>query len=531
MSKNNDYILTLLSKHKALLSSDLITLLVSNYNLSSTAARQAIFRAFKSGKILRYGNFRYSSNVYIYIPFDVHKKEVKSAIIKIWQTIDKPIYRLLSILNSQKFLFEEEYLKILGVPINSKGETRRTATQIIDSLLDVDIIDDHYYEDNYGDNHHVISLRKNWLGANYKDVEEIDLLRRYNQLNLTNLVLKDSISFFSYIGFIGWNSEKIFSIKDHDLFSNYYFDAYSASFIRGNFHYNDDNEKKGTTVLFSSTIYRQYTMYDFQAFKAALQNVESKYRKKTNVPKIIPIIICKSMQSDAFREAKVSGYIIVTLGTIFGKKISDNIDNILSTKSADIMKADPKVLESLASKDGAMNNLRGALFQYMIARILTSIVPNADLQIETKHKDPSDKQKCCECDIIIALTNSDNDKDLFVFELKCFSDTKNVSLGKDQNEADSVKKFFEKTRTILKSEIGNRKQKVIPIFISSTNFQEDAIQYMDNQKNLKKILTMYPSIRDLTEGNLYINRKRLIEIITSYNNLKDIDKTMKMLLD
>lgn len=526
----NSDISDLLIKYGALYSSDFVKKLVDLNKYSDNAARQSISRAYKAGKIKRFGEFKYTKNRYIYVlngnP-SIHTKN--RALFKIWKKYDPAVFRLLSILEVHSFLFEEEVLKILAVPVVNDGR-KRTSNDILSSLAKVNIIDRNTFFDEERNNHTYYTLKKVFSVKSIKNFDDSDLQKRLNQIKLSMLVLRDSISFFSYFGFLGWHSEKVLDIDENLFFSKYSFDAYAASYMRGNFYFDKFSKKKGTTVLFSIILYRQYTLHDYEAFKKSIIDVESKYNEKNNIPKIIPVIICKSMDKTAFDDAKVNGYLVATIATIFGKRIENALNQVLISKTSDLIDASGEVKEIL----GQLNNLRGKLFQYLISRILVANIPGINLQFEKKYSyKRKDNQKLnCECDIVFDVINSDGVYNKYVFELKCFRDKTHISLGENCNEPNSVKKLFEKVKPIVEHNMqygdNGSKSFVIPIFVTNTSFRQDAIDYMDNPNNfvkIKKEIQKDHILDNLTGGKLYIDKNRL-EKLVSNNNMKDVRDTL-----
>nr|WP_012881168.1 hypothetical protein [Lacticaseibacillus paracasei]AAW81287.1 hypothetical protein [Lacticaseibacillus paracasei subsp. paracasei] len=89
-----------------------------------------------------------------------------------------------------------------------------------------------------------------------------------------------------------------------------------------------------------------------------------------------------------------------------------------------------------------------------------------------------------ECDIIV---KDENTSTLIVFELKAYTTSK-IKLGKDQDEKDSVKKFFESTLQAVKKSEEPNFQRIVPVFISLSGFEEAAINYMDQKKKYLRFM-------------------------------------------
>ena len=70
-----------------------------------------------------------------------------------------------------------------------------------------------------------------------------------------------------------------------------------------------------------------------------------------------------------------------------------------------------------------------------------------------------------------------------MFELKAYT-TSRIKLGATEDEKNSVKKFFLSTTKAV-SDCEGKQMSIVPVFISMSGFEDDAIEYMDKFESKK----------------------------------------------
>ncbi|EPC49047.1 hypothetical protein Lpp7_13617 [Lacticaseibacillus paracasei subsp. paracasei Lpp7] len=112
--------------------------------------------------------------------------------------------------------------------------------------------------------------------------------------------------------------------------------------------------------------------------------------------------------------------------------------------------------------------------------------------MEMGYKDIRMNQKYCsntgkkrECDIVV---KNELEHYLIVFELKAYT-TSRIKLGATEDEKNSVKKFFLSTTKAISDSEG-KQLSIVPVFISMSGFEDDALEYMDKceEKNASKVM-------------------------------------------
>lgn len=98
-------------------------------------------------------------------------------------------------------------------------------------------------------------------------------------------------------------------------------------------------------------------------------------RSLKNVGRCLSFIIAESYSSDAFLLAKSKGVIPATPETLFGAEVASGFRQLIEVMAeAGQSSIDPEVLDQLFNRlakfEGAVGNLRGALFEYLVADIV-----------------------------------------------------------------------------------------------------------------------------------------------------------------
>jgi hypothetical protein len=414
---------------------------------------------------------------------------------------DKLSYRLIELLNIKPVITYEEASKIIGAPIEKivgdihhKGE-RRSFLDIIKNLETLKII-------NVNEHHKIISL------PTIKITDEIA-----KQLSITsiisNKILNDTLMLLSKIGIIGWDAFFIKSYSDREYFNGYYFNAVAYSYTYCDYYIDSNKRKKGRPCFIDVIIDREVKEFDIIGFKTRIQNVRGMYKEKTRVT---GILIVKSLDNNSLRLARKIGLVIIHLKNFWGSSISlpESLDSLNDSKIS-------TYISSL--KDERLNNVKAALFNILVDNWLKNYG-----YLNTKISDTFkvDREEC-ECDITYNTTDR---KTVFIFEVKAYKKNKKIKLGSSKDDKDSIKRFFERTKSIVEKSIKDD-VKVVPIFITTSNFEEDAKLYMDNQKKILNIFKQNEKgLFDALGGKLYIERNKLIQLLKD-KNLTESAKIIK----
>lgn len=106
------------------------------------------------------------------------------------------------------------------------------------------------------------------------------------------------------------------------------------------------------------------------------------------IGRLFPIFIAHRYTSDAFQKLREIGVIPATPAALFGEDVSEGLRTLLSTLR-DIAghSVHPEKFEMLFSNlsrlEGAVQTMRGAFFEYIVADLLRKTIPNAQLKMNT----------------------------------------------------------------------------------------------------------------------------------------------------
>lgn len=153
------------------------------------------------------------------------------------------------------------------------------------------------------------------------------------------------------------------------------------------------NEKPGfllADILLGNSIYKN----DVDFFVEKIKHIQS----FKNAPRIIPFLIVDDLDKDALALLKQRGIVIGFIGELFGQKYAETLKElvtILTNAGASLKKNPDKYLDLIKQlkiyNEGLVNNIRGALFEYMVGHIHTASCQSLDLgreifENEAKHE-------------------------------------------------------------------------------------------------------------------------------------------------
>jgi len=121
-------------------------------------------------------------------------------------------------------------------------------------------------------------------------------------------------------------------------------------------------------ILIGTTIYEN----DVRFFIEKLGHIQS-YK---NAPRIIPFLIVDDLDKKALSLLKQKGVVVGFIGELFGQKYAETLKElvtILTNAGANLKQSPEKYLDLIKElkryNEGLVNNIRGALFEYMVGHI------------------------------------------------------------------------------------------------------------------------------------------------------------------
>lgn len=497
--KIEEEIKSLLSKNGPLSSKNITSLLSNKLNQSKNNIKVSIHRnRYKISNLgIKISNTTFKHNEHIFYLKDNHD-QLEKKIVKDYGW--SPAGRILKALFINSFLFSSEYYKISG-RTSSSQKGHKSVNSYINELVKDNILE----VVNEGEVRQYIKFNENLNKKFHITIDKNELEKRRSLLSFQYSLVADIILKFRKMGIISWNMAKFYNpLKDNIndfTFKNTFFDAFGFCFLNGISSINNKKEKVPVPLVINSIIYRTVNDFDIKSFEEATDNLNFSYNKKV----IRVLVYGKPLGKKLFKKAKYLGILLISADDILNGSL-EHLLEIVQNKDLSIEK-----LEEISAKNiGFSNNVKADLFNYSIALYLRHI-NFQNVSINKKYKD---NKKERECDIVVLDVENEI---CLLFELKAYKNSK-IKLGKNKDSPDSVKKFFESTAVLVSIKTY---YKVIPIFISSSGFEDDAINFMDKRKKDLRILkNSYSDDHKLFPQKNHYDGKELLKSIKNFKALK-----------
>lgn len=517
MAKYEEYCIEILKKHGPLLGSELNQFLVEKAGVTKNNARQIIRRLKLQDFFSSTDPVKFQHNqVLYYLPTQSLKSKLRKVLPDHAITLQR-VYQ--SLVEEQGFLLWTEFAKISAGVVDSTKSERKTAEGIFDDLYQLGIV----IEIGEMNGIPVVIADKKWVPN--MDSSQQAMHKRVQDLSFNQQFTQDLLVWLEKMNFIGWNSSYLTSIDDYDTgYNGFYFDAVSYSFLWGLYRTNSRDElyepalqKAGSPVVVESILHRETKRHDITGLINRVSNLYGRTKPSINF-KIIPICFVESIQKDAYDLARARGIMVMSLRDVFGTKLAESLKAI---RDIDPQNIDPEHLASILNnaidtgQDGKFGSLKGYVFNFLIASIFSEYGHKP--RIGEKYQDPI-TMKQCECDIVVEVDNNS----VIVCEVKGYNSHIEVQLGDTEEDSDSVKKFFEKTCRIVGNQLGKT---VIPVFITSAGFSEEAILYLKQKNESKKMKRL---IEDYNfPSSIYYDRKSLMKLFGNKEKFTEHKRVIK----
>lgn len=517
MAKYEDDCIAILKSKGPLLGSELNKFLIERSGVTANNARQIIRRLKNQGAFSSTDPVKFKHNEVLYfLPSQNLKKKLKEVFPDHAVTLHR-VYQAL--VEEQGFLFWSEFAKISAGVVDSSKSERKTANAIFDDLYKLGMVKD--IEDYNGIP--IVVANKKWVSN--VDASTTNKHKRNLDLSFSQQFTKDLVEWLEKMNLIGWNSSHITHVDDYEKgYNGFYCDAISYCYLWGLYRtnnkdelYDPSREKAGSPVVVESILHRQTKRHDISGLINRVSNLYGPVKQDNNF-KIIPICFVDSIESDAYELARTRGIMIMQLGDIFGTKI---VESLKAIRQIDPQNIDPtslaKILDNASEtgQDGKFGSLKGYVFNFLIASVFSEY--GLRPQIGVKYEDINSDRKC-ECDITVTI----DEKHIIACEVKGYNKGSQVKLGDSEDEDDTVKKFFERTCKIIQNRTGKT---VIPVFITSAGFSVDAVQYLEQKNNGKKMK------RILEEHNfpssVFYDREALLKIFSNKQKFTEHKRVLK----
>lgn len=517
MSKHyKDVCIKILKENGPLLGSELRTLLMKKEaKITYDNARTIINRLKRNGDILSTDPVKLKHKELIYfLPFHSLKAKIKNLKPE-HSTIIPRMYQ--AIVEEDGFLLWSEFIKISAGVVDHTQSKRKTAEAIFIDLKNIGIVRELFICQGIP----VVVASKDWF--TFKGDDPMPAIKkRIQKLAFTKGLTEDLLKWLESMNLIGWSCSHVKDIQNfNEGYNGFYFDATSYTYLWGMYRTNSKDElfdpareKAGSPVLIESILHRPAKRHDISGFIERIQNVNGPMKTDPNL-KILPICFVDRAENDAYTLARERGILIMKLTDVFGTKLAQSLKEL---QDIDPDKVDPQKLLSILEKandsgrDGEFGNLKGYVFNFLVA----SIFNDAGYRTSIGMKYMDGQERNCECDIVY------EDPDIIIAcEVKGRDQDHETPLGKDNEENDSVRKFFERTCSIMKKATGKT---IIPVFITSGKFSGDALRYLTNKNDSPK---MQLKLKYNFPSQIYYDRKSLLNYFGNQRKFTEHKQVLK----
>ena len=205
----------------------------------------------------------------------------------------------------------------------------------------------------------------------------------YARLVAEGLMLNGIRDWAKNIGLVSFETAQIRSSLDlQPNFSQFSWDFSAPSYVSGLVSFSERKAPKPGFFVGDVKLGSSLSLEDIKPFLHKCETVRS-LKRGANV---LLFLCCERFQKDAFLELKRHGVLPVTPESLFGRDVATSIRLLISTLAEvgrQVMDLDTldKIFKGLSKFEGAISNLRGALFEYMVANILRETVRPTRLEL------------------------------------------------------------------------------------------------------------------------------------------------------
>lgn len=456
----NASITTILKRLGPSLTSDVIAEIVK-IGSSPTAARQRVTRS--QSEYIRLAGIRFSKNArFIYLPEQFGTRAYWEGLERAFYKAGKSYWGTLATLRSRGGACPANlFPTISGVPQSRKGQL--SPDRIKERLSAIQLIKETNDE---------------VLGAYVEFVPLV--LGKANTNKIQALLIAENVALFGikeWARHIGFGSFGKFAMRGDNappVVASMTWDLSAPSYFRPLLRVTEGKVRPGFMVC-------DINLCDVVGKDA----VEAFVRKcdlasaLPSIPPIMPILVGQVFSEEGFSFAKQKGILAVTTKALFGEAISKALDDLikLMTDTGATVAMNPthleKVMKGLTTIEGAANNIRGSLFEFVVGSLVKD-VEDGYLKIAEKKLHPQ-SGRYAEIDVYL---DRGNEKGILVVE--CKSKLPNARVGLEEVQkwySDRVPLIYD----ILSSD-GSYTDKHFRFEIWSNGpFNDDALQWLENQ--------------------------------------------------
>lgn len=384
-------------------------------------------------------------------------------------------------------------------------------------------LDKHVYPDllieNLKKNHILIDWDLGNFGKGYRLTDEVASILnvRVNQSQKrATLVTRDAFlesihNWFAKLGFVSPG----FCTKDAENSRlSTYWDYCGRSYLlpmRSGFD-TDKNKFKGGYLLADIIINNRVTDLHVSYFKKKIDII----RKVHSQYKVLPFLIANNFQKKAFMYGRANGYVFTTPEHLFGSEVANALKGLFDVMTRvftrfsgenDVLELD-KIIKSLNRIEGSDNNLKGRLFEFLLATAISQSPYGVGFPAIEKIVTIPEQGVVTDIDIHSTCSSG---KEHYFWECKGIRSCNSVSL-------EDVKKWITEQIPAINKWVKSQDQ--IPntktfILATSGDFTAEALEYLKNATDKSEKFTISwmngKVVRDLIKKHGSSSIKRIYD--------------------
>lgn len=365
----------ILSDYGPCLSSTLVELIVEQSGISQEAARKRVSRGGANIKKLSHLPFQRKVR-FIYL-----QEQYASPIY--WDKLYQAIYesggayaRALCAVTERLILTIDQFKIACGSPIAQKKHI--SADFVLDRLVSANVLVKSYLPD---------------VGDCVMTKPVYEILHKGNDVLVTNVrgrlaaesVLIDSVKeWLRRLAFASFNSVKVRSNSDFfPMVGTFGWDITAPSYISGLTSWSGSEVKPGFVVC-DVLLNCEVSIHTIKPFLYKVSTTKA----LRNISRVMFVFVAEKYTPEAFLALREVGVIPATTQSLFGKDVAHGFKSLFSVFK-DALEGDfnlnnfNKLFKYLRNLDGAIGNMRGTFFEYLVAELIRKDAPT-EIEINKK---------------------------------------------------------------------------------------------------------------------------------------------------
>lgn len=355
-------LVSILDRNGPCSSSAFAKLLVQQLSISHDAARQRIRRSINIQK-LEGLNLRNNAQ-FLYLKKDFCSSRYWSSLADVLIESNSSYGFAIAALKQRSGIATmQQFLTFCGSPVKQKKHI--PAEMIVKTLEKVKLVK---VEDIHGLGLCIV------LQGKTNDIESLTAELKA-KLIAEDILLKAITSWVKNLGIISYDKCNIRGSEKEPMVGTFYWDLTAPSYLSPLISGGKNLKTKPGFITCDVTVERNITENSIKAFLKKCETLSY----LPNIGKCLHIFVAENYSNNAFRLAKEKGIIPATIDTLFGKEITKSLKMLIDILSNTAEKLGNEydigsLFKKLGKIEGVAGDLRGALFEFLIAEVIRKIV-------------------------------------------------------------------------------------------------------------------------------------------------------------